>query len=248
MLSQENQVVSTPVGTVSSLTVSLPAYNEEGNIGAMVDMVREQVGPLVQDLEIIVVDDGSRDRTADVVEEIASVDPRVRLIRHPVNLGYGAAVYDGIRAASKDFIFFTDSDLQFTLDELPVFMAQMAEADMAIGYRQARSDPWFRRVFGHGWSWLVNLLFGHTARDVDCAYKLFRREVIERINVTSCGATFSAEFLVRARRAGFRIVELPVSHHPRVAGKQTGANPRVVLRAFRELVKLRRQLRQERAA
>ena len=248
MLSQENQVVSTPVGTVSSLTVSLPAYNEEGNIGAMVDMVREQVGPLVQDLEIIVVDDGSRDRTADVVEEIASVDPRVRLIRHPVNLGYGAAVYDGIRAASKGFIFFTDSDLQFTFDELPVFMAKLAEADMAIGYRQARSDPWFRRVFGHGWSWLVNLLFGHTARDVDCAYKLFRREVIERINVTSCGATFSAEFLVRARRAGFRIVELPVSHHPRVAGKQTGANPRVVLRAFRELVKLRRQLRQERAA
>ena len=248
MLSQEHKVVMTQGGAVSSLTVSLPAYNEEGNIGAMVDMVREQLGPLVQDLEIIVVDDGSRDRTADVVEQRAGVDPRVRLIRHPVNLGYGAAVYDGIRAASKEYVFFTDSDLQFTFDELPAFMDRMGAADMVIGYRQARSDPWFRRVFGHGWSWLVNLLFGHTARDVDCAYKLFRKEVIERIDVTSRGATFSAEFLVRARRAGFRITELPVSHHPRVAGKQTGANPRVVLRAFKELVKLRRQLRQERAA
>jgi hypothetical protein len=111
-----------------------------------------------------------------------------------------------------------------------------------IGYRYARSDPWFRRFFGQGWSWLVNLMFGYTARDIDCAYKLFRREVIETIQVDSRGATFSAEFLVRAKRAGFRIVEEPVSHHPRMAGSQTGANPRVILRAFRELAKLRLRL------
>jgi len=228
---------------VSSLTVSLPAYNEEHNIGAMLDMVREQIGPLVEDLEIIVVDDGSGDATAQVVAQIAEQDPRVRLVRHAVNLGYGAAVYDGVWSATKEFIFFTDSDLQFTFAELPTFMARMAEADMVIGYRRERSDPWFRRVFGHGWSWLVNLLFGHTARDVDCAYKLFRRTVIEQIDVESRGATFSAEFLVRARRAGFRIVELPVSHHPRVAGKQTGARPGVVLRAFRELFRLRWHMR-----
>ncbi len=230
--------------TTASLTVSLPAYNEEHNIGAMIDRVRDQVGPLVDDLEIIVVDDGSRDGTADVVARIAAEDPGVRLIRHEVNQGYGAAVYDGVWAATKDLVFFTDSDLQFTFEELPGFIARIAEADLVIGYRKSRSDPWFRRVFGHGWSWLVNLLFGYTARDVDCAYKLFRREVIETIAVESRGATFSAEFLVCARRAGFRVVELPVSHHPRVAGSQTGARPAVILRAFRELIRLRSRLRQ----
>jgi glycosyltransferase involved in cell wall biosynthesis len=224
---------------VASLTVSLPAYNEQDNIGPMVHLVRDQVGPLVEDLEIIVVDDGSADDTASVVAAIAQEDPRVRLIRHPVNQGYGAAVYDGVWAATKECIFFTDSDRQFSLEELPRFMARLAEADLVIGYRYARSDPWFRRLFGQGWSWLVNLMFGYTARDVDCAYKLFRRQVIETIQVDSRGATFSAEFLVRAKRAGLRIVEEPVSHHPRVAGSQTGANPRVILRAFRELAKLR---------
>jgi glycosyltransferase involved in cell wall biosynthesis len=231
-----------PSHSVSSLTVSLPAYNEQANIGAMIEMIRDQVSPLVADLEIVVVDDGSKDGTADVVERIAREDPRVRLIRHPVNQGYGAAVYDGVWAAQKDYIFFTDSDRQFTFAELPQFMARIRDADMVIGYRQSRSDPFFRRVFGNGWSWLVNLVFGHTARDVDCAYKLFRRTVIERIDVASRGATFSAEFLVRARRAGMRIVELPVSHHPRLAGKQTGARPSVILRAFRELIKLRWQM------
>ena len=225
-----------------SLTVSLPAFNEQDNIGPMIDLVRQEVGPLVDDLEIIVVDDGSRDATAQVVEAKTQEDPRVRLVRHPVNLGYGAAVYDGVWAASKDWIFFTDSDRQFSLDELPRFMARLDEADLVIGYRYARSDPWFRRFFGQGWSWLVNLMFGHTARDIDCAYKLFRREVIDTIQVDSRGATFSAEFLVRAKRAGFCIVEEPVSHHPRVAGSQTGANPRVILRAFRELAKLRWRL------
>lgn len=227
---------------VTNLTVSLPAYNEQDNIGPMVDLVRQQVGPLVEDLEIIVVDDGSADDTAEVVAAIAQDDPRVRLVRHPVNLGYGAAVYDGVWAATKEYIFFTDSDRQFRLEELPRFMARLTEADMVIGYRHARSDPWFRRLFGQGWSWLVNLMFGYTARDVDCAYKLFTRQVIETIQVDSRGATFSAEFLVRAKRAGFRIVEEPVSHHPRTAGSQTGANPRVILRAFRELAKLRWRL------
>ena len=224
------------------LTVSLPAYNEQDNIGPMIDLVLQEVGPLVDDLEVIVVDDGSRDATAQVVEARAEQDPRVRLVRHPVNQGYGAAVYDGVWAASKEWIFFTDSDRQFSLDELPRFLAHRSDADLVIGYRFARSDPWFRRFFGQGWSWLVNLMFGYTARDIDCAYKLFRREVIETIQVDSRGATFSAEFLVQAKRAGFRIVEEPVSHHPRVAGSQTGANPRVILRAFRELAKLRWRL------
>ncbi|MCE5260170.1 MAG: glycosyltransferase family 2 protein [Chloroflexi bacterium] len=224
---------------VTSLTVSMPAYNEELNIKPMVDMVLTKVGPLVDDLEVIIVDDGSKDRTAAVVEEIAALDPRVRLIRHPVNMGYGAAVKDSIWAAGKEFILTTDSDLQFDLGEVARFLPHMLTADMVAGYRRSRSDPWYRRLFGNGWSWLVNLLFGYTARDVDCAFKLFKRRIIETITVQSGGAMFSAEFLVRTKQAGFIIVEEPVSHYPRKAGSQTGARMHVILRAFKELFKLR---------
>ena len=225
--------------SVTSLTVALPAYNEEQNIGPMIELVREKVGPLVDDLEIVVVDDGSSDDTAKIVGQIGDQDPRVRLIEHPTNLGYGAAARDGIWAATKELVFITDSDRQFDLGEMPRFLARIGEADMVVGYRRARSDPWHRRFFGHGWSWLVNLLFGYTARDIDCAFKLFRRTVIDTIQVESGGAMFSAEFLARTKRAGFKIVEEPVSHYPRVVGSQTGGRPEVILRAFRELLKLR---------
>ncbi len=224
---------------MTSLSVGLPAYNEAENIGPMVDMVRDKIGPLVDDLEIIVVDDGSSDNTAGVVRAMATEDPRVRLIQHDGNQGYGAAVRTALWSASKELVFFTDSDRQFDIGELSHFMPRIAEADMVIGYRHARSDPWHRRLFGNGWSWLVNLLFGYTARDVDCAFKLIKRQVLEAVTVRSGGAMFSAEFLVRAKQAGFRIVEEPVSHYPRVAGSQTGARPDVILRAFRELIKMR---------
>ncbi|MFP3897210.1 MAG: glycosyltransferase family 2 protein, partial [Anaerolineales bacterium] len=224
---------------MTSLTVSMPAYNEADNIAEMIDRVRDNVGPMVDDLEIVIVDDGSADDTGDIVEEIGAWDPRVRLIRHPANQGYGAAVYHAIWAAEKELIFLTDSDLQFDLQELERFFPRIDGADLVVGYRYDRSDPWYRTLFGSGWSWLVNLLFGYTARDVDCAFKLFKRQVIETIDVDSRGATFSAEFLVRAKRAGFEIVEEPVSHYPRQAGSQTGARPDVILRAFGELFKLR---------
>lgn len=231
-----------------NLTVSMPAYNEAENIATMIQRALEKVAPLVDDLEIVVVNDGSADKTAEIVRAISEQDPRVRLIDHAVNQGYGAAVRDAIWGATKDLIFVTDSDLQFDLGEIARFLPRIQEADLVIGYRYARSDPWHRRLFGNGWSWLVNLLFGYTARDVDCAFKLFKRTVIEAIHIESGGAMFSAEFLVKAKQAGFTIVEEPVSHYPRVAGKQTGANPRVILRAFRELFKLRRKLQVERSS
>lgn len=227
---------------MTSLTVAMPAYNEAENIAVMIDRARDIVGPLVDDLEIIVCNDGSADATGTIVQGISDQDPRVCLVQHPTNLGYGAAVQDAVWAATKELVFFTDSDLQFDLSEITRFLPRIAEADLVIGYRYARSDPWYRRLFGHGWSWLVNLLFGYTARDIDCAFKLFRHTVIETVTVESGGAMFSAEFLVRAKKAGFRIVEEPVSHYPRRAGSQTGARPAVVLRAFRELFKLRGRL------
>lgn len=224
---------------MTSLTIAMPAYNEAANIGPMIAMALTKVAPLVDDLEVVVVNDGSKDNTGEIVRQISAKDPRVRLVEHPVNLGYGAAVRDGIWAATKELVFFTDSDLQFDLTEVEHFLPRIQQADMVIGYRYARSDPWHRRLFGHGWSWLVNLLFGYTARDVDCAFKLFKRQVIDTIQVKSGGAMFSAEFLVRAKAAGFTIVEEPVSHYPRKAGSQTGARLHVIARAFRELFKMR---------
>lgn len=225
-----------------SISVVMPAYNEEANIGPMVSEVLEVMGPISDDYEVVVVDDGSRDKTAEVVRKLAADHPQVRLIQHQVNKGYGAAVYTGFTSATRDFIFFTDSDKQFEVREINRLLPLVEEADLVAGYRAPRRDPFHRLLYGWGWTALVTLLFGYTVRDIDCAFKLFKREIIDHIDIKSRGATFSAEFLVRAKRRGYRIREVPVSHLPRLAGSQTGARLDVITRAFRELIRFRWQL------
>jgi glycosyltransferase involved in cell wall biosynthesis len=197
--------------------------------------------------EIIVVDDGSADDTAAVTRRVMEFHPHVRLVEHPVNQGFGAAVFSGFTSAEKDWIFYTDADRQFVLGELERFVPYMDEADLIAGYRAPRRDPFMRVFYGKGWSALCTLVFGYTVRDVDCGFKLFRREIIQSLapTIASRGATFSIEWLVRAKRAGYRFVELPVTHRPRVVGSQTGANINVITRAFRELVQVRLQLWRE---
>jgi len=226
----------------------MPAYNEAENIEAMLEDVIQAMNPLADDYEVIVVDDGSGDGTAQVVRSLEQRYPQVRLVQHQVNQGYGAAVFSGLTSASKELVFFTDSDRQFDLREIEKLLDLIHKADLVVGYRTPRRDPFMRKLNGWGWSALVTLLFGYTARDIDCAFKLMRREVIEQIKdkVASRGATFSAEFLVRAKRAGFRIREVPIhGHRPRVAGSQTGARPDVIIRAFKELIRFRIALWQE---
>ncbi len=238
----------TGVRQVKSITVAMPAYNEAENIEAMVEGVIQVMDALTDDYEVIVVDDGSRDGTGGVVKSLAQRHSQVRLVSHEVNQGYGAAVFSGLTSASKELVFFTDADRQFDLREIEKLLDRLDKADLVVGYRTPRRDPFMRKLNGWGWSLLVTLLFGYTARDIDCAFKLMRREVIERIKdeVASRGATFSAEFLVRARRAGFRIREVSIhGHRPRVAGSQTGARPDVVIRAFKELIRFRIALWQE---
>jgi len=233
--------------TLKSLSVCMPAYNEEANVGAMLDRVLAVCRPLTDDLEVIVVDDGSKDRTAEVVLEKGKENPEVRLVRHEVNQGYGAAVYDGFAAATKEVIFFTDSDQQFVVEEIRKLIPHLHEADLVAGYRAPRRDPWHRVLYGWGWTALVTLFFGYTVRDVDCAFKLFRRESIEKVGpqIESRGATFSGEWLVRTKRAGYRFAEVPVTHLPREAGSQTGARLDVITRAFKELIGFRLQLWRE---
>lgn len=233
-----------------SISAVMPAYNEEDNVGPMIEAMVATVAPLANDYEIIIVDDGSRDGTTQKVREAAQKHPQVRLIQHEINQGYGAAVFTGFTSSTKDLIFFTDADRQFDLDEVHKLLPRIGEADLVVGYRAPRRDPFMRKLNGWGWSTLVTLLFGYTARDIDCAFKLFRREIIDEIGdqIASRGATFSAEFLVRAKQAGYRIREVPLAgHRPRVAGSQTGARPDVILRAFRELVRFRLQLGTEQA-
>jgi len=232
----------TGVRQVKSITVAMPAYNEAENIAAMIEDVIQVMSTLTDDYEVIAVDDGSRDGTGEVVKSLAEQHPQVRLVSHGVNQGYGAAVFSGLTSASKELVFFTDSDRQFDLREVAKLLEKIDGADLVVGYRAPRRDPFMRKLNGWGWSALVTLLFGYAARDIDCAFKLMRREVIERIKdeVASRGATFSAEFLVRAKRAGFRIREVPIyGHRPRVAGSPTGARPEVIIRAFKELVRFR---------
>ncbi len=230
-----------------SISLVLPAYNEADNIEPMVAEATPALEAVSDDYEILVVNDGSADDTSAVTRRVMETHPHVRLVEHPVNKGFGAAVFTGFTSAQKDWIFYTDADRQFVLSELERFVPHMEKADLIAGYRAPRRDPFMRVVYGKGWSTLCTLIFGYTVRDVDCGFKLFRRDIIEKLapTIQSRGATFSIEWLVRAKRAGYRFAELPVTHRPRVAGSQTGANIDVILRAFRELVRVRLQLWRE---
>jgi glycosyltransferase involved in cell wall biosynthesis len=232
---------------VPSISMVLPAYNEADNIEPMVAEATPALESVTDDYEIVVVDDGSADDTAGVTRRVMREYPRVRLVEHPVNQGFGAAVFSGFTTAEKDWIFYTDADRQFVLSELEQFVPFMDDADLIAGYRAPRRDPFMRVVYGKGWSALCTLLFGYTVRDVDCGFKLLRREIIQSLapQIASRGATFSIEWLVRAKRAGYRFAELPVTHRPRVAGSQTGATINVITRAFRELWRVRVQLWRE---
>jgi glycosyltransferase involved in cell wall biosynthesis len=238
-----------PVGVAgASLSAVLPAYNEEAIIERTVRHVSGVLSGLVSDFEVIVTNDGSRDRTGAILADLARREPdlRLRVVTHERNCGYGAALASGFDAASKDLIFLTDGDKQFDVSELADFLPAMdAQTDLVIGWRRNRADPPLRLLNAWGWKTLVNTLFGYTARDVDCAFKLFRRSVWDSLTVHARGATFSAEFLVKARRLGFRVRELPVSHYPRTAGSPTGARLSVIVRAFVELFHLWRNLDRE---
>jgi glycosyltransferase involved in cell wall biosynthesis len=224
------------------LTVVLPCFNEAPNIAQAIHEARWAAVWNADEHQIVVVDDGSTDGTARVAADVAASVPNVRVIEHDRNRGYGAALTSGIRAARMPWVLLTDADLQFDLNQLEHFVPLAQDADVVMGWRIARQDPLHRRVNAGAWNRLVRSTFDLQVRDVDCAFKLIRRDVLDGLPLTSSGAMISTELLVRAQANGARIRELGVEHRPRVAGEQSGANPRVVLRAFQELRQLRRDL------
>ena len=226
------------VDKVEELSVFLPAYNEEQNILKVIKNVKEVLKKIAKNYEIIVIDDGSVDNTAQKAKEI----PQVRLISHSKNLGYGAALKTGFYNAKYKLISFMDSDLQFDFKEINKFLDYIEDYDLVIGFRKSRADKLVRKLNARIYSLLLNLIFNLNVRDVDCGFKLVRREIFKEIKLESDGALISAELLIKARKKGFRIKEIEVSHFPRILGKQTGANPKVILKTFFEIIKLRRGL------
>lgn len=225
-----------------SLSIFFPAYNEEENIKETVlrtiDVVENS--PFVGEYEILVVNDGSRDKTLSIAQELEEQYRTVRVVNHPRNMGYGAALKSGMEEARMDYVFFTDADLQFDIVELQNLLVHLDQYPVVIGYRAPRRDSFMRLVNAWGWNKLNRLLFGLRIRDIDCAFKLFRRKELQAISLKSKGAMISAETLIRLTRRNIPVKEVPVSHLPRYAGSPTGAKPSVILRAFREMIELYR--------
>jgi glycosyltransferase involved in cell wall biosynthesis len=225
-----------------SLSIFFPTYNEEENITATVERTIEVVenSPYISDYEIIVVNDGSKDHTLAIAERLAQKYPTVRVVDHGRNRGYGAALKSGIAASKKEYIFFTDADMQFDILELQNLIVHLAEYPVVIGYRSPRQDPAMRLLNAKVWNMLNRFFFGLKVRDIDCAFKLFKRNLVQNLHLRSQGAMISAETLIRLSRKGVNIKQVPVSHLPRTAGSATGAKPSVIIRAFREMVGLYR--------
>ena len=237
-----------------SLSIVIPAYNEEANVVAAVEEVSRVAHTLGVDYEIILVNDGSRDRTGEIARaELAPRIPNFRLVEHFPNRGYGGALKAGFAAATKDLIAFTASDQQFKFSEITLLLEQLTpDMTLVSGWRVHRQDNFIRRLNGRGWNTVVMLLFGRTIHDIDCGFKVFRREALKHIYIESNGAMIDTEMLAELKARGYRMTDVTVTHLPRIAGSPTGANLKVIFRAFRDLFKFRlrlwRELRDEKRA
>ncbi len=221
------------------VSVFFPCYNEEENVEPTTLAALRACDRLLDDYEIIIVNDGSSDRTGEIADRLAVEHSRVRAVHNQPNRGYGGALQRGIAEAQKSYIFYTDGDGQFDFEELEKVLPLMRKYDIVSPYRMDRQDPIHRRVNAACWGMLVRRLFSLSVRDIDCAFKLFPRRLFQEIELRSEGALIDTEILARAKRRGYTIGQVGVHHYARTAGESTGANPKVILRAFAELWALR---------
>jgi glycosyltransferase involved in cell wall biosynthesis len=231
---------------VVELSYFFPVHNEEANLEGLVEEALAALPALADRFEIIAVDDGSTDETGPIADRLAAANPGlVRVVHHVTNLGYGAALRSGFRAARFGLVAFTDGDRQFRVADLGRLTARLAGPDLpdaVVGFRIRRADPALRTLYARLY-WLANrTFFGLRIRDVDCACKLFRRQALAGVRVASGGAFFSAELLIKVRAAGRNVVEVGVDHYPRTAGSQTGAKLSVIWRSVVDFWSLRLRL------
>lgn len=228
-----------------NISAFFPAYNEAENLEALTTKTVETLEKLADKWEVIIVDDGSKDNTEEVANKLVETYPGVRYIRHKVNQGYGGAVKTGLKEAKLDWIFFTDGDGQFDVSEMELLVPHSETADFVAGYRIKRQDNFMRSLNAFAWGSMVRTLFGlhGKVRDIDCAFKLFKRRVVDDYEFKASGAMISTELLAQSKKIGYTFKEQGVHHYPRTAGVQTGANIKVILRAFKELFALYSKLK-----
>jgi glycosyltransferase involved in cell wall biosynthesis len=232
-------------GRLAELSYFFPAHNEAANLRGLVEEALATLPTLADRFEIIVVNDGSRDETPRIADELTAENPGlVRAVHHPTNYGYGAALRSGFAAARFDRLAFTDGDRQFKVADLGRLIERFnaGGTDAVVGFRIRRADPFIRTAYARIYRLANRVWFGLRVRDVDCACKLFSRESLEGVNVESGGAFFSAELLIKLRARGRQIAEVGVPHYPRTAGSPTGAKPSVILRAVKDFWSLRLRL------
>ncbi len=231
---------------VDSLSVFFPAYNEEANIETTLKKAVLVLPQVAKEWEILVIDDGSTDHTGAIVKKMAIKIPGLKLITHSPNRGYGAALKSGLYQSRFPLIVFTDADGQFDFAEIDKFFAARKQtgADLVIGYYLKRAVPFYRKWGSFVWQLAVFFLFGLKVKDIDCGFKLIDRRVLEKIPLLEAerGPFISSELLIKAKRAGFKIVEIGVHHYPRQAGQPTGANLNVILSGLKDLLRLRFKL------
>jgi len=224
---------------LKELSVFFPAYNEEANIKTTVSKANKILKEVAERYEIIIIDDGSTDKTNKIIKKLASGNNKIKIIEHGVNMGYGASVISGFYNSRYEWIAFTDSDGQFDFSEITNFISKQKEtnADLVIGSYIDRKVSKMRKFNTWLWQFIINLFFGLNVKDIDCGFKLVRKKVIEKIPrlESQRGAFISTEFLIKSKRSGFKIVEIPVHHHPRGRGEPTGANLNVVISSFKDL-------------
>ena len=228
---------------LTGLTVFLPSHNEEGNVARVVAGFLAELPKVAERYEIVVVDDGSRDRTGEIADRLATENPHVLVVHHAQNLGYGGAVSTGLRSGTQPFLLLCDGDGQFDPAEMSKLTSRIDGYDVVIGRRARRADHIVRRINGKAWTTLSRILFGLHITDMDCGFKLFRREAVAGIALHSNSAMITTELMARLAGRNARICEVDVTHLPRVAGEQTGNSPLVILRAFREMFVLYRELK-----
>lgn len=227
---------------LDELSVFYPAYNEAGRVGNTINKTFDKLPKIAKKFEVLIVNDGSKDETAVEVIELQKKYKDLIMETHSPNKGYGEALKTGFYKTRYNWIVFTDVDGQFEFDEVSDFIKVQSKtsADLVIGYYRKREVPLFRKINTFIWQKIVFLLFGLNVRDIDCAFKLINRKVINEIGILESGrgAFISSELLIKARAKKFKIVEIPVTHYPRIGGKGTGANLDVIIQSFVDLFKL----------
>ena len=216
---------------LTSLSVFFPAYNEEENIPHLLEQALHYIPAVAETFELIVVDDGSQDNTKSIAQTMADANSRIRVVSHPENLGYGAALKTGFTEAKYEWVFFTDADLQFNFAELKNFLEFTDSYSAIIGYRTARAEGFGRARNAYLFKLFINLLFRVHVKDIDCAFKLFKRELISPLKLESNGAFISSELLYKLKKNHIKIKQVPVTHYPRLRGNPTGANLHVIIKA-----------------